>query len=376
VPTNYDAFNELPEHMQREALMHVPTHDAGDILDYLPSGKPIYAQAGGAPQDFTDWLPEEFGSSVIQKVTQNSAWEAYGQRVPMTTYLRSTPRDGGASAQAISKGGTYPEDSGANDDVLLTVQKFGDAFRIDEEDIADTLADTLSSKMNAWGTSVAKLYDNSSMAVSAAKSSYTVPDGGHLAFDSVYYQLTQNGTGTDSAYVGGTNINKVLPASASGTLSYFYNLMSKALGQIEQSDFYDEETLICVCHPFFKEALRETVDGQGHPIFQESSSGFPGGGQGGTNYLLFGHPLKLSHGMRLSAGATGAPTGNPLMMFASSKYMLNGIRSGPESVYIDGRNGLAALQDQSILKARMRRAAAPGTVQAFSMVEWQSVHVG
>lgn len=350
----------------------VSPHDPGDILDVLPSGKAVYAQRGGAAQDFTDWLPEEFGSSVIQKVTQNSAWEAYGQRVPMTTYLRSTPRDGGASAQAISKGGTYPEDSGANDDVLLTVQKFGDAFRIDEEDIADTLADVLSSKMNAWGTSVAKLYDNATMAVSASKASYTVPDGGHMAFDSVYYQLTQNGTGTDSDYVANANINKVPASSAAGTLSYFYKALSATLGKIEQGDFYDEESLICVCHPFFKEALRETVDNQGHPIFQESSSGFPGGGQGGTNYMLFGHPLKLSHGMRLSAGATSAPTGDPLLMFASSKYMLNGVRSGPESVYIDGRNGLAALQDQSILKARMRRAAAPGTLKAFSVLQYET----
>lgn len=345
----------------------VSPHDPGDILDILPSGKIVYAQRGGAAQDFTAWLPEEFGSTVIQKVTQNSAWEAYGQRVPMTTYLRSTPRDGGASAQAISKGGTYPEDSGTNDQVLLTVQKFGDAFRIDEEDINDTLADTLASKMNAWGTSVAKLYDNATMAVSASKSAYTVPDGGHMAFDSVYYLLTQNGTGADSSYAANTNINQTPVASAAGIT--LYNTLSKSLGQIEQSNYYDDESLICVAHPWYLSALRGVLDANNRPIFQESSSGFPGGGQGGTNYRLFGKPLKLSHGMRVSATATAAPAGDPLLMFSSSKYMLNGVRSGPESAYIDGRNGLAALQDQSILKARMRRAAAPGTVQAFSMVQ-------
>lgn len=343
----------------------VPEFDPGDILDYI-GGKPVYAVRGGAAEDFTDWLPEEFGSTVIQKVTQHSAWEAMGQPVPMTTYLRSTPRDGGASAQAISKGGTYPEDSGTNDDVLLTVQKFGDAFRIDEEDINDTLADILASKMNAWGTSVAKLYDNATMAVTAGKSSYTVPDGGHMAFDSVYYQLKNNNE-TSTGYVAGTNIIQVTSANV-GT-SAFYDALNDALGKVEQSDFFDEESMVAIASPFFKQYLRGVKDGDNRYIFQESTAGFPGGGQGPTPARLFGHTFQSSLGMRTSAMATSKPTGNPLLMFASGNYMLNGVRSGPESVFIDGRNGLAALQDQSILKARMRRAAAPGALPAFAIVE-------
>ena len=46
-----------------------------------------------------------------------------------------------------------------------------------------------------------------------------------------------------------------------------------------------------------------------------------------------------------------------------------GKRSGVESVVIDGRDGLSALTDETILKVRARRAFALGNVKAWAVLE-------
>jgi hypothetical protein len=76
-----------------------------------------------------------------------------------------------------------------------------------------------------------------------------------------------------------------------------------------------------------------------------------------------------SLGAKTSAAPTSAPTGNPLLIIGNPMYLLLGVRSGPETIFIDGRNGLAALTDESILKMRARRGFAPGVEQAFSILE-------
>ena len=92
-------------------------------------------------------------------------------------------------------------------------------------------------------------------------------------------------------------------------------------------------------------------------------------GQGRTADTIFGYRAHWSLGAKTSAAPTSTPTGNPLLIFCNPMYLLLGVRSGPESVFIDGRNGLAALTDESILKMRSRRAFAPGMEQAFSILE-------
>ena len=69
---------------------------------------------------------------------QVSAVEAHAQRIPMATQTRSTPRSGGIAVGIVAKGGTYSEDTTTNDEVILNVQKFGEAIRIAEEDINDS----------------------------------------------------------------------------------------------------------------------------------------------------------------------------------------------------------------------------------------------
>jgi HK97 family phage major capsid protein len=304
------------------------------------------------------WIPEEYDSEVITKIKQLSALEAHAHRVTMTSQTKSTPRSGGMDVEIVSKGGTYGEDSNANDDVTLHAQKFGKALRVAEEDIDDSLADFIDTKMGDWGTAYAKSLDNAGFGVTAAKGT------SGCAFDSLYYLLTQNDATIE--YTANANLTK----TGSGGPSY--DGLSNVFGKVEESDYYDEDELLVIAHPRFRKRFRGIKDGDNRPIFQESSNGTPGGGTGRSPDTVFGHQIHWSLGARTSATVTSKPTGNPLMIVCNRKLLLLGIRSGPESIFIDGRDGLAALTDESILKMRSRRAFAPGHLKAFSVYEDES----
>lgn len=333
----------------------VPDLDPGDIIGFTRSGQPILSVAGGARMTFEAWIPEEFGSDVITRVNQNSAVEAWAQRIPMSTQTRSTPRSGGVGVGMVSKGGAYTEDTSPNDEVTLHVQKFGKAVRIAEEDIGDSLANIINTKMSDWGTSYAKCLDNASFAVTAAKGT------SGCAFDSIYYILTQSDATT--GYTANDNLTK----SASGGITY--DDLSLVFGDVEGGDYWDEGNLVVVAHPSYKKKLRGIKNTNGDPIFQEASAGTAGGGQGRSPDRVFGYQAHWSLGARTSAAPTSTPSGNPLLIVANTQLLLLGVRSGPESVFIDGLGGLAALTDESILKMRSRRAFALGHQQAVAVLE-------
>jgi HK97 family phage major capsid protein len=314
-----------------------------------------------ARNTFEAWIPEEWNSNVIQKVTQVSALEAYAQRVPMGTQTKSTPRSAGVGVGMVAKGGTYSEDVSTNDEVVLRVQKFGKAIRIAEEDIDDSLADIVNTKTVDWGTAYAKTLDNACLAVTAAKGT------SGCAFDSLYYLLTQ--TDASTSYTANANIT----ASATGApaTGAVYGDLSTVAGLYETGDYFDEAESLVIASPAYKKILRGVLDADSRPVFQEGSTGVPGGGQGRTADTIFGYRVHWSLGAKTSAAPTSAPTGNPLLIICNPMYLLLGVRSGPETVFIDGRNGLAALTDESILKMRSRRAFAPGVEQAFSIYEYK-----
>ncbi|MFC5947070.1 phage major capsid protein [Pseudonocardia lutea] len=308
-----------------------------------------------ARKNYDEWVPEEFDSAVIHKVNAVSAVEAYGKPHPMSTQTKSVPRSAGMSVGMIAKGGAYGEDTSAADEVVLHAQKFGQAIRIAEEDLDDSLADVIAAGQIDWATAYAKTFDNACLAVTAAKGT------SGCAFDSLYYLLTQNNS--DTGYVANSNLTKT------GTGGVTYDALSEALGLVETGDYFDEAQMIVIAHPSFRQILREIRNDNGDPIFNESTNGTAGGGQGATSATLFGHPVHWSLGAKTSAAPTDKPTGNPLLVFANRDYLLRGDRSGVESVFIDGRSGLAALTDEAILKMRARKAFAPGVEQAFAILE-------
>jgi len=294
------------------------------------------------------WIPEEWETSrVVQSITQISAVEALAARIPMGSDTKHVPRTAGMDVAVVAKGGTYGEDTSLNDEVLLTAVKFGKAVRIAEEDIDDSVANVIEAKMVGWGKSYAKMIDNASLAVSAASNGTTIP------FTSLYQLL--NTTDATLSYTGGANITT---AASSGAPTY--SEFSTAIGLVESGDYFDPGSMVAIAHPAFRKSLRGVLDSQNRPIFIEGTAGTPD--------TIFSVPIRWSLGAKLAATATSAPTGRSVMAFVNPELMLLGVRSGPESVFIDGRDGLSALTDESILKMRARRGWAYGHPNGASIL--------
>lgn len=301
------------------------------------------------------WIPEEFSSQVIIRTQQVSAIEAWARRIPMTTATLSTPRTAATSIQVVAKGGTYTEDTAANDQVILSVYKFGTAVRLAEEDLDDALADALQAKKMDWSTAYAKFLDNACLATNAVANGTTVP------FNSVYYALTQSNATT--GYTANANILKTVT-----TVALSYANISNVLALLEASDFFDESRIGVIAHPTFKAMIRNIVDTQSRPIFVPANGLQMPDGSPATD-VIFNYPIKWSNGAKLSTAATSTPTGNVIAVFANLDFLLLGVRSGPESVVIDGKDGASALTDETLLKLRARRAFAIANENAMAVLQ-------
>ncbi|MEU7240318.1 phage major capsid protein [Streptomyces sparsogenes] len=298
-----------------------------------------------ARNTFEAWIPEEDSSEVIMRVNQVSAVEALASPEPMKSNTKSIPRSAGVGVGVVDKGSAYGEDTSTNDDIVLTAKKLGKAIRIAEEDIDDSLADILSTKMKDWATSYAKLIDNATLAVTAAV-------GTGVPFESVYYTLSQTAAGL--GYTANDNI------TLTGSGGVTYDKLSSTLGDLEGGDYFDPSSVVVIAHPSFRAKFRGVKDDQGLPIFVQ--------GLAGTPDTLFTHPVRWSLGAKTSPTATDAPGGNPILVIVNRDYLRLGRRSGPESVFIDGRDGVSALTDESILKMRARRGFALGHPKAAAIL--------
>ena len=174
-------------------------------------------------------------------------------------------------------------------------------------------------------------------------------------------------TGTASS---ATQANANITQTATGAPQITYANLRAPLAQVEKGDYFDPAGLVVIAHPVFADVLRSVVDANGRPIFNESSNGTAGGGQGGVP-TLFNHPLHWSLGAKTSANPSATPTGNPLLIVASANYMLVGNREPLSVQNIDGNTGLGALSDTAYLKMRARKAFAVGHENAFAILEWR-----
>ncbi|AXB47306.1 phage major capsid protein [Amycolatopsis albispora] len=298
------------------------------------------------------WIPVGTHPDVLQKIQQSSFVERFGNKVPMATRTKLVPRSGGVVLGRVAKGDPFGESGDANDSVTMYVDKIGGVVRIDEEDVEDSLADVIDTKSVDAADSYARLLDNSAIAVTAAKGTH-----GWL-YDSLYYVLTQNDTVT--GYTANSNITK----SATAT----YDNLSATLGKVEQGDFFDPADTVIGAHPAFAQTLRGIKGTDGRPIFNESTAGVAGGGQGG-GLSLFGHPFNWSMGLKTSAAGTSAPIGNPLLVIGNRRYLQRGDRSELEVQFQGADEGAGFLTDQNLLKFRARKGVVYGAPGAFAIFE-------
>lgn len=300
------------------------------------------------------WIAEPQDSTVIAKVAQVSAIESTATLKPMTSLTKSYPRSGGADVAEVAKSGVYTEDAGTVDEIVLTAKKIGRAFRIAEEDIDDNLVNVLDTKKNDFALAYAKFLDNACIGVTAAL-------GAGVPFVSIYRSLTTANAAT--GYVANANYLSLTGTGGIGNAAVLtYDALSDLVALIEAGDYFDESATVFVAHPKVKSQIRKIKDAQQEPVFIDAISQ-------SAPATLFGYPLKWSLGARTNATASSTPTGNPLIAAYNKNFVFLGVRSGPESVVINGKDGAAALTDESILKVRARRAFGLATEFAAAILE-------
>jgi len=376
------------------------------------------------------WIPEEYDSSVIARIAATSAIEATARKIPMKSDSKWVPRTAGMDVELIPKGGAYGEDTSLNDSVLLTVYKFGKALRIAEEDIDDSVADLIAAKKTDWGTSYARMLDNSALGTTAAANGTTV------AFTSVYRALSQTDAATgytanQNITQAGTQFGTVTFTDAGDIITFAtpHNLVvgdkfkvgtvTSTTGITAGTTYYvrtvPSSTTITASATLNGATLALTTDGSAasatakagqasydnlnatlaiyeggdyfdeantviyaHPTLKSNLRGlkdnnglplFVENPRKGDPETLFGYPIKFTNGARTSAVSTSKPTGNPLVIFANTDYLFLGVRSGPESMASDGNTGASMLTDEALIKMRSRRAFALANEFAASVLE-------
>lgn len=298
------------------------------------------------PIENRGWIVEEHDSTVITLIKENSAAESVFRRVSMGTDAKTIPRGSTVGVGVVAKGTAYPEDVHEYDDVTLNAVKVGIIVRLAEEDLDDSSIGIIATKQAEWATSYARYIDNATLAVTAAK-------GAGVPYTSLYRVLST--ADADTGYLANANIVKT-----AGELTYAG--LSDTLAIRESSRYFDPSKEVVIASPAFKSSLRMLKDDSGRFIFAAS----PALGQPDT---VLGYPVVWSGGARTSAIATDEPTGNPIMVFANRDLLILGVRSGPESVVIDGRDGTSAETDETLLKMRARRAFVVGHPNGAAILE-------
>jgi len=305
-----------------------------------------------ARETFEDWIPIEGGDRAIQALVRASVIERLGRPEAMATDTKWVPRSGNFAIAAIAKGGTYGETSGTNDYVELIARKCGGVARLAEEDLMDSPVDLLATKRADASRNMAIFFDNSTIGCSAAGNGTTVP------YTSIYKAVRTNDTNVsytaDDHYVSG---------------SATYDNLSATVGKAEDSIWFDESQIFVAASPAYKAVFRGIKDNNGTPIFQQ--------GTGGSPDMLFGYGVEWSMGARVSASATSAPTGNPLLIVGNRDLAIKGnakltpyiATPNPGFALQRANTGIGFLTDEALLKAAMRRGFAVGAPNAFAVFE-------
>lgn len=283
------------------------------------------------------YIPEEIGSVAIQATLANSVVESFARRENMASRTKGVPRFVSDAPSIIAEGGTITQSDTTLDEVLLTARKYAQIFNISEEDLNDSLVDTLNTYKREWASQWARKFDNACLGVTA------VGDGDDgQPFNSLYYAVSQ--------YSSGANIT-----STAGDLEFAD--ISTALGKAEESKYFDAANTVVIVHPKMLNLIRQMETTGGNLVLPDPLGARPGS--------LFGYPMVVSYGAATSAAATAAPTGDALLIVGNRNMMINGVRGGIESAISRDAD---FSKDGVLLKTRVRRGFAVAAAEAFAIV--------
>lgn len=332
---------------------------------------------GSGEDDLGGWVYDEHSADVIEKILQTSAFEQLARPEPMQARVKTVPRGGGFQVATVAAGGAYTLGTGLHDDITLTARKVGGALKLNDEDVNDVLSgiDPLRVKRHDATRTLALFMDNAAFATTAAENGTTVP------YTSLYKFLRSNGDAgsieagynADDNYLSCTVAN--FKAALSGSTTGFGKLDS-LLALHEESEFFEEDQVYLVASVKFRSLLRNVKDASGNPyLIPRPTSGSAIAAT--PQYDLFGYHTVWTRGARTSAVATDSPGGNPLLFIGNRNLLIRGEAqleswipsSSPGFAFQDSRNGIGFLNDQSYMKAAVRRAMSVGTRQAHAVLE-------
>jgi HK97 family phage major capsid protein len=275
--------------------------------------------------NFTNgWVQEPTEGPVLQKVLRNSAVEQVARKVQMDVPTVRVPRHDAQGVDVVSELATIPTLDATVDSVTLSALKFANRHAISLEASRDAVANEIDIFKQRWASNFAVKLDNACLGAT----------GG--VFPASVYE-----TATDKQ-------------STAGALKLTH--VAKAIGDMEAGDYSDD--LVVIAHPTFAMSLRQMVDVYGFRVLSDPlQSNVP---------TLFGHDVVFSKGAVASTGASDRPTGNPLLIVASKRNLILGVRDGVESALSDQA---AWATDALELKMRARRAFAPADAAGFAVIE-------
>lgn len=286
------------------------------------------------------YILEEQGSAVIQDLIAQSAVERFARREAMASRTKSVPRFVGDAPQVVAEGAEIPASNPTLDEIVLTARKYAQLMHISEEDVNDSLVDTLSVYKREWASRFARKFDNACLGVTAAGDG----DDGQ-PFTSLYRALATSPTAPVSQII-----------QTGGAMSY--EDINNALGFVENSKKFDAANTVWMAHPKMLKEIRGMIKGNNDLVLPDPLAGTPGS--------LFGYPLVVSYGAATSAAATDSPTGNALLIVGNRQMLINGVRGGVESVV---SRDAEFDRDGVVLKTRIRRGFAVADADAFAIVE-------
>ncbi|CAB4149674.1 major_cap_HK97, phage major capsid protein, HK97 family [uncultured Caudovirales phage] len=286
------------------------------------------------------YILEEQGSAVIQDLIAQSAVERFARREAMASRTKSVPRFVGDAPQVVAEGAEIPASNPTLDEIVLTARKYAQLMHISEEDVNDSLVDTLSVYKREWASRFARKFDNACLGVTAAGDG----DDGQ-PFTSLYRALATSPTAPVSQII-----------QTGGAMSY--EDINNALGFVENSKKFDAANTVWMAHPKMLKEIRGMIKGNNDLVLPDPLAGTPGS--------LFGYPLVVSYGAATSTAATDSPTGNALLIVGNRQMLINGVRGGVESVV---SRDAEFDRDGVVLKTRIRRGFAVADADAFAIVE-------
>lgn len=315
-------------------------------------------------QDMDVWKPVETGGDVIREMDRVSAIEALGRPEPMQSDTKRVRRSGDFDVAGVAKGAEYGFDTNTNDYVEIIAAKVGGARKFAEEDLGGDVeggADLLGETERQAANALAVTFDQGCIGTTAARNGTTV------LWPSIYYTLTQADADLPlGSYSANANIAQWYNTDVMADGKVGYRGLSSFLALYEEGPFYDEGNTVIIGSPAWKRVLREVMDGNGRPYWQDGQDN------------LFGYPVRWTTGARKHATTTKNPTGNPLLVVANRNLLIKGMaRLTPQMVNANpgvaiqrAINGIGFLSDEAIFKAAMRRGFVLGEPRGAAVLEY------